>query len=311
MFSTQFAFGSLLAAAVLTAPAGAQLLHKYNFNGTGTVAVDSVGNADGVLLDGATLTDTGQLHLFAQGEYVEFPSGILGTQTSGTFEVWYAWQDVFTPNWPRLMDFGNSSGGPGSQGNGLTYLALTPQSIDSSTPTAAVRFTSSGNSTKALSLAAPPVGSLVQLALVVDSAAMEIRLYQDGVLQDTTPIDLDLSSLVDENNWLGRSQWQNDPGFLGDIEEFRIYGNALTDAEVAASFAAGPDPNFVGDSYCGPSVPNTTGASAAIFGTGSSEVAVNGLTLEAAGLPTFSFAFFIVSQTQGFASQPGGSQGNL
>ena len=44
----------------------------------------------------------------------------------------------------------------------------------------------------------------------------------------------------DRNVWLGRSVWQ-DPLFNGLFDEFRIYNGPLLDADVAASFAAGPD----------------------------------------------------------------------
>jgi hypothetical protein len=44
----------------------------------------------------------------------------------------------------------------------------------------------------------------------------------------------------DVNNWLGRSQYSSDPAFGGTIYEFRIYGAALTQVELGASFAAGP-----------------------------------------------------------------------
>ena len=50
-----------------------------------------------------------------------------------------------------------------------------------------------------------------------------------------------LSLVEDVNVWLGRSQW-GDPFFNGSYDEFRIYDGPLSDAEVAASFAAGPNP---------------------------------------------------------------------
>ena len=43
------------------------------------------------------------------------------------------------------------------------------------------------------------------------------------------------------NNWLGRSQWSQDPFYNGSINGFRIYDGALSPADVAASFARGPD----------------------------------------------------------------------
>jgi hypothetical protein len=47
--------------------------------------------------------------------------------------------------------------------------------------------------------------------------------------------------LNDVNNWLGRSNWTSDANFDGSFNEFRIYDQALTASEIAASFAAGPD----------------------------------------------------------------------
>ena len=52
--------------------------------------------------------------------------------------------------------------------------------------------------------------------------------------------------MVDDNNWLGRSQW-NDPVFVGKFNEFRIYDVALTEAEIAESNAEGPDAEFESD----------------------------------------------------------------
>ena len=47
------------------------------------------------------------------------------------------------------------------------------------------------------------------------------------------------------NNWLGRSQYQNDGEIAATYYEVRIYNAALDDADVAFSFAAGPDPIFL------------------------------------------------------------------
>lgn len=67
----------------------------------------------------------------------------------------------------------------------------------------------------------------------------------------------------------------------------------------------------IGTSYCGPAVANSSGVGAEIVGLGSSVASDNLLTLEVTELPASSFGFFITSQTQGFAMNPNGSQGNL
>src|SRR5438105_4081468 len=43
------------------------------------------------------------------------------------------------------------------------------------------------------------------------------------------------------NDWLGRSQYSNDPYYKGAIDEFRIYDAALGPLQVAVDAAAGPD----------------------------------------------------------------------
>jgi len=66
----------------------------------------------------------------------------------------------------------------------------------------------------------------------------------------------------------------------------------------------------IGTNYCMANA-NSTGSAAAMSASGSALVAVNGLTLECTDMPPQSFAFFLVSDTQGFVTMPGGSQGNL
>lgn len=66
----------------------------------------------------------------------------------------------------------------------------------------------------------------------------------------------------------------------------------------------------VGTNYCD-AVPNSTGLRAGIAAIGSTAAAANDVELVAFGLPNQSFGFFITSQSEDFAAQPGGSDGNL
>lgn len=67
----------------------------------------------------------------------------------------------------------------------------------------------------------------------------------------------------------------------------------------------------LGSNYCGPAVMNSTGAPAALLASGSRVVIDNDVTLTTVSMPANAFGFFITSQTQGFAANPGGSEGNL
>ncbi|MCP3918461.1 MAG: hypothetical protein GY711_23190 [bacterium] len=66
----------------------------------------------------------------------------------------------------------------------------------------------------------------------------------------------------------------------------------------------------IGNSYCGPAVPNSSGAAASIVASGSPVVANEDLTLLATGMPAGQFGYFLASRTQGFLMPPG-SQGNI
>jgi hypothetical protein len=59
------------------------------------------------------------------------------------------------------------------------------------------------------------------------------------------PPPVDLAGIVDENNWLGRSQYRGDVGLGATLHEFRIYSAALGPELIAISALAGPDPVFL------------------------------------------------------------------
>jgi hypothetical protein len=67
----------------------------------------------------------------------------------------------------------------------------------------------------------------------------------------------------------------------------------------------------IGDAYCGNGAPNSTGEVARISAEGSSEVALNDVTLLASGIPRFAFGYFLLSDETSFLPGAGGSQGTL
>lgn len=66
-----------------------------------------------------------------------------------------------------------------------------------------------------------------------------------------------------------------------------------------------------GQIVCAPAVANSTGRPALINATGTGVLAANDLGLEARGLPTNTFGFFLASRTQANVPGAGGSQGRL
>jgi hypothetical protein len=289
--------------------ASAQLIHRYGFDGVGAVALDSIGGAHGSVLGGAALAGTGAVALDGVDDHVRLPGGLVSSFTDATFEAWATWDG--STSWQRILDFGDNSGGPGGQGVGNSYLVLAARDNVQLVPTGAMRTMAGTTSLKVYANSLPPAGTLVHYALVFDGTNDSMSLYVDGVLQNTTPITLELTALLDVNCYLGRSQFTQDPHFLGSIEEFRVYRGARSAAQLAASYAAGPDVTDAGTNYCGPAAPNSTGQNGSLVASGSASASLGVLSLIASRLPNNAFGFFLTSQAQGFVQQPGGSQGNL
>lgn len=222
------------------------LLHRYSFDGSGTEARDTKGTDHGTIVN-TTITGTGSLLLSGttSDQYVDLGAGLVSGLTDATFEVWTTWNGGNA--WQRIFDFGNSTNGAGMQGNGETYLFLTPNGAPSGTRTLRAIFTTdgTGGETVAAGPAALPTGAISHIAVVFDDTNDTLTLYLNGVsTASATSFTGQLSTLIDENVWLGRSNYSADPEYGGTLHEFRIYDAALNAAQVQTSFASGPDATF-------------------------------------------------------------------
>jgi hypothetical protein len=219
------------------------LRHRYSFDGEGETLIDLVGDADGTILN-TTLTDTGTLTIAggASEQYVVLPGGIISALgPSATIEAWVSWTGL-GGSWTRIFDFGSSDAGPGVQGNGATYLFLTPSNGTDLNLRTAITNAGLGAETFVTSAAPLPFPEQVHVAVVVDGAAQTLSLYLQGVLLGTQATgNITLARLNDIDNYLGHSQWTFDEEFQGTYEEFRIYSAALTRQQLAVLIEEGPD----------------------------------------------------------------------
>jgi hypothetical protein len=230
------------------------LKNRYSFSGAAedTVVADSVGGLDGELIGGAAQTGDGRVQLDGATGYVNLPNDIILPYSSVTLEAWI--QDDGSRGWARIFDFGNSTAGedftPGAGGaSGTTYLFLS-QPSGLGNLRGAYTITGGGGGEQIVEWAGKAVetGKAKHVVWTSHAGAHTGRLYVDGVLVAAntlvflTPADLGPT----QNDWLGRSQF-NDPFFLGSFDEFRIWDGAMTPAQVAASFAAGPNATLGGN----------------------------------------------------------------
>jgi hypothetical protein len=221
------------------------LIHRYSFDGTGDTVTDSVGTSHGTV-EGTTLDDSGELTLAGTttDQYVDLPNGLISGLESATLEIWFTWSGGDA--WQRLFDFGSSDMAEGTQGDGQTYLFLTPRAVDAD-GFLRVAFTSDGNENETLvtATAAASTSPETHVTVVVDGANDLLSLYQGSTLAGSVAFAETLADLDDVNAWLGRSQYSGDPEFAGKLHEFRVYDAALTAAEIAYSDSAGPDATFL------------------------------------------------------------------
>jgi hypothetical protein len=102
-----------------------------------------------------------------------------------------------------------------------------------------VSMTGAGPAMETCILNAPAFPSgMAHVALTVDASSM--RLYIAGASAGNAMPPVSLGSITATHNWLGRSQYAQDPEFAGSIDEFRIYPTARTAAQIMASASAGP-----------------------------------------------------------------------
>ncbi len=262
------------------------LIHRYGFN-EGTIegiAHDSVGVAHARFFGftpgthDSRFTGSGQIVL-ASGAYLDLPEGIISCLSEISIETWVNGGSV-SP-WQRVFDFGDQfSTYPAS---GKSYFFLTPRSGNYYPPYNVVRTTISTNgSTEVPRLNwtnSLPSNKTSHVAVAYSPVRGIMKLYINGVPVDTGTAVYPLASINDVNNWLGRSQF-GDPLLGASLYEFRIYSGLLSDADVAANYAAGPDAvgvdfrlhTYLSDTNLtitwGPSAPGMTLESSPALGTG-------------------------------------------
>jgi hypothetical protein len=257
--ATVGAFNSTNSVTITVTPAGATLIHRYSF---ATDASDSVGGANGTLNGDATIAN-GQLVLSGnQGSSVILPSGILSGLNEVTIETWVTFPSAINA-YANLCAFGYSDTTPLDTyiGDGGNYITFSPHTGPG---TAQANFGQglpgfNGERDAILPAVFDNMTNL-QITIVYHPMAGYEAFYTNGVLCASTsmfnilidpvayrdPAFTNTSILAytlgaDTTNFIGQSLYTGDPGLLANIKEFRIYNGALTQSQIAADYALGPN----------------------------------------------------------------------
>lgn len=231
----------------VSAPQDFALIHRYSFGEpAGTYLVhDSVGDAHGRVMaspsSAAAFSGIGELALGNTGPaYVKLPPGIISCQSEVTVEAWATYQGPILPGnwtaWARIFDFGDQTAGVGK-----TYWFLTPRNDSDYARTAASSNGIPGELTIIDWANGYPLNVSAHVAITYSPVRNVAKFYYNGKPSSPQSATTPLAAINDMNNWLGRSQFVEDPYLRGRYNEFRIYSGFLSDADIAADYAAGPD----------------------------------------------------------------------
>ena len=232
MVGNQVGLGSSDIATVTVTTAAASLIHRYSFT---TDASDSVGHADGTLMNGA-LVSGGQLRLNGTNQYASLPGGLLTGLSSVTVEFWAS----FGTNaiWNRVFDFGDRN----ATNAGRNYLMFSPHT-GYSNQRMSIADGDPGNTHEEF-LAASGVldgRSNVHVVCVWNGFDSTMSLFTNGVMASSSAFSIPLSHVINTFSWLGRSLFEGDAYLKGSIDELRIYNAALPAVQITANYRRGPD----------------------------------------------------------------------
>ncbi|HEU4633913.1 MAG TPA: LamG domain-containing protein, partial [Flavisolibacter sp.] len=173
-----------------------------------------------LLFSFSALAQSGSALSYTTDDYTTLPDGIVSSLTgSYTIEAWVYWRGG--DQWQRIFDFGNST-------SEYIYLAASGDIISGNALMTLGIKTSAGPSEQRAQGGVLPVNTWTHVAVTVDNATNNGRIYINGVISASTnsmtyrPADLGTTT----QNWLGHSQYSGspffDPDFNGVIDEFRI-----------------------------------------------------------------------------------------
>lgn len=203
---------------------------------SGDVAYDSSGNAHDGDLRGSPEWGTGHfdgaLQFDGEYDYVVLPiDSIFSSLTGVSFSSWINFAGQTGGYWARIFDFGS---GP------EVYMFLTARGQLTTGEEPLIFGLGQGgwqDEDRINTAETYPEGlpeGWHHVAVTVDSEELVAKMYVDGeVAGENLTMRYGPQNIGEPNqNWLGKSQYEDDTLFVGSIDDFRIYDFAMTSKDV-------------------------------------------------------------------------------
>ncbi len=214
-----------------------ELLFNATFDETGT------GSGSFTATTGGTVTEKGAvsyvdswdgnskaLNISSKdaGNYLELADGLLQGKQAATFAFWLKADSPSTPNWPFMNTCETSH-----ESNKEKYIGM----LATSENITVERYNNTGS--RLSSVTAPSTADWQYVVAVYESSGT--KLYSNGKLiaSDSVTVDVPALFTATSKTWIGHANWGIGEGFQGSIDDFRIYGRALTADEIATLSADG------------------------------------------------------------------------
>lgn len=216
----------------------AELAHRWSFNGN---FADSVGSADAVKCGTYVSLYGGKVHMgYGTCErgtgYIDLGTNMLDT-AAATLEIWARHDGV--KNWSRVFDYGADN---------THYFALC-WTYGTNYGRDRAGMKNPGEIAVDDTMAPYEIGTDYYIAVTFEQQGeatlvkWQRRDAKTGGLQKSGTMTMPdgIQKIADPVLYLGHSQYTADKDALAAYDEVRIWRGALTDAQLAASAAAGPD----------------------------------------------------------------------
>ncbi len=170
--------------------------------------------------------------------YVTVPAGIFTNVSDFTIGTWV--RMTSNPSWSRIYDLGgNAAGFMYLSTNGYAVGTTTDIGVDADWYFAATGSATTGVDSYLGTTTALPTGVWKHVAITGKGSTGERHIYIDGFPAADITTSQPISPSQYEplgDSWIGKSRFDSsgDPGFPGEIDEFKIYNQILTPDQIAS-----------------------------------------------------------------------------